>query len=781
MAENNSPLDIYEIQGTIGKGGGGTVYKAIHKRLQKEVVIKKIHDSVRAEERRNEVDVLKNLRHSYIPSVLDYFVIDGVSYTVMDYIEGESFQSLLDRGVKFKESQVIKYGKQLCEAVEYLHSREIPVIHGDIKPDNIMLKPDDDICLIDFNISGISEGNQAYTNGFTKGYSAPEQEEAFYRIVEELKKNRAGAQASTATAAAGHATPTAGGDETEVLDNAVGGDETEVLSSAAGDVTEVLGSSGDETEVLDSTISSGDETEVIGSNYDPDATEVLEQASNYAGAGTNAGVQSAGFTASEGKELPKIPIDKRSDVYSIGATLYHIYTGVRLDKAGNKALKASTSEGYLYILNKALQEKPSNRFASAGEMLKAFNNIHRKEKTYRAMVLRQNLVRIALLITLVAGVGLISYGFQKKEQEREELYAQYIEQMAAYDPEGDEAGFEQIFQSAIALKPDTVDAYEKKAYFLFQRRQYEDTNAFVEGALQTLPIYEEETGVANLYHINGNAYYEQDNFEKAAENFRNGLKYDSKNPEIYGDYAISLAKKGDLNAAAEAAEKAEEYGINTANLSQIHGEIEYAKGNYGKAEEYLKECIATTSDDYRKMRAYITCAQAISAGGTVEDLDRSIDFLTKGLTDVSMEYRGYLTGLLSENYIQAYGLTEEDKYCDGAIKYSKELIDTGWASYSTYNNIIILCTNSGRFDEAASNIDLMEKRYPDNYNVYKRKAFLELEIQQLKEETERDFSAFEEYYNEALKRYEKQAGEKRDPEMDLLKDDLQVLKDGNWL
>ena len=150
-----------------------------------------------------------------------------------------------------------------------------------------------------------------------------------------------------------------------------------------------------------------------------------------------------------------------------------------------------------------------------------------------------------------------------------------------------------------------------------------------------------------------------------------------------------------MNAAAEAAEKAEEYGINTANLSQIHGEIEYAKGNYGKAEEYLKECIATTSDDYRKMRAYITCAQAISAGGTVEDLDRSIDFLTKGLTDVSMEYRGYLTGLLSENYIQAYGLTEEDKYCDGAIKYSKELIDTGWASYSTYNNIIILCTNSG--------------------------------------------------------------------------------------
>ncbi len=185
---SKSPLNVYEIKEVIGEGGGGKVLLAFHKRLEKKVVIKKIRDYVYADARRVEVDILKNLRHSYIPQGLDYFVIDNSAYTVMDYIEGESFQSLLDKGVKFKESQVIKYGKQLCEAVEYLHSRSIPVIHGDIKPDNIMLTPEDNICLIDFNISGISEGNQAFTIGYSKGYSAPEQVKAFEAIMRQKKK-----------------------------------------------------------------------------------------------------------------------------------------------------------------------------------------------------------------------------------------------------------------------------------------------------------------------------------------------------------------------------------------------------------------------------------------------------------------------------------------------------------------------------------------------------------------------------------------------------------------
>ncbi len=72
-------------------GCGGTVMKAYHKRLQKDVVIEKIHSDIQSEnERRVEADILKNLHHQYLPQVSDYFVVNDVGYTVMDYVQGKS-------------------------------------------------------------------------------------------------------------------------------------------------------------------------------------------------------------------------------------------------------------------------------------------------------------------------------------------------------------------------------------------------------------------------------------------------------------------------------------------------------------------------------------------------------------------------------------------------------------------------------------------------------------------------------------------------------------------
>ena len=68
--------DTYEIIGKVGEGSGGIVYKAIHKRLKKEVVVKQIKNQGMAlKEKRKEVDILKNLNHSYLPQVLDFFEI----------------------------------------------------------------------------------------------------------------------------------------------------------------------------------------------------------------------------------------------------------------------------------------------------------------------------------------------------------------------------------------------------------------------------------------------------------------------------------------------------------------------------------------------------------------------------------------------------------------------------------------------------------------------------------------------------------------------------------
>ena len=181
----NEIQGTYVIERAIGEGGGGIVYLATHTRLQKKVVLKKIRgEIVDFVNCRTEVDVLKNLRHSYLPQVIDFIESSDGIFTVMDYIDGESLQSMLDRGVKLDEKRVQKYAAQLCEAVQYLHSQNPPIIHGDIKPDNVMITRNDDICLIDFNVSGFLNGENLQMMGYTPGYASPEQVKAVTESME---------------------------------------------------------------------------------------------------------------------------------------------------------------------------------------------------------------------------------------------------------------------------------------------------------------------------------------------------------------------------------------------------------------------------------------------------------------------------------------------------------------------------------------------------------------------------------------------------------------------
>ncbi|MDO4273484.1 MAG: protein kinase [Eubacteriales bacterium] len=171
--------DTYEIIGKIGSGNTGEIYKAYHKNLGKEVVLKKIKTEVKdIVNNRGDVDVLKNLRHSCLPQVLDFLNVDGDVYTVMDYIPGNSFKQYLDAGTKFPEKSVIIWTKQICATLNYLHTQKPPIIHSDLKPGNIMLMPDGNICLIDFNISSSPDGASAWVTGYTGGYAAPEQVQA---------------------------------------------------------------------------------------------------------------------------------------------------------------------------------------------------------------------------------------------------------------------------------------------------------------------------------------------------------------------------------------------------------------------------------------------------------------------------------------------------------------------------------------------------------------------------------------------------------------------------
>lgn len=175
MEDNKSIFsDTYEVIDYLQSGSGGMVYKAYHKRLKKEVVLKRIKKkSANMKINRQEVDILKNLNHMYLPQVLDFLSVDGEIFTVISFVPGKSFKELLDEGAHFKKKQLICWGMQLCSALHYLHNQNPPIIHGDIKPANMMLTPQGNICLIDFNISFFMDDSMVW--GYTEGYTSPEQ------------------------------------------------------------------------------------------------------------------------------------------------------------------------------------------------------------------------------------------------------------------------------------------------------------------------------------------------------------------------------------------------------------------------------------------------------------------------------------------------------------------------------------------------------------------------------------------------------------------------------
>lgn len=185
MAEIGSVIDgKYEILTEIGHGGMSVVYLAMDTHLNKQWAVKEIKkrgkaktDEIVVNSLLAEANLMKRLDHPALPRIVD-IIDNGVTiYVVMDYIEGESLDKILSEFGAQPEELVIGWAKQLCDALSYLHSQKPPIIYRDMKPANVMLKPEGNIKIIDFGIAReYKEQNLSDTTVLgTKGYAPPEQ------------------------------------------------------------------------------------------------------------------------------------------------------------------------------------------------------------------------------------------------------------------------------------------------------------------------------------------------------------------------------------------------------------------------------------------------------------------------------------------------------------------------------------------------------------------------------------------------------------------------------
>lgn len=365
MLEIGSVVDgKYKILNKIGQGGMSIVYLAMNERANKQWAIKVVRkDGVKNFEVVKqglvvETDLLKKLNHPNLPSIIDVIDGDGTFLIVMDYIEGRHLESVVKEYGAQNQEDVIDWAKQLCDVLSYLHSRKPPIIYRDMKPSNIMLKPDGKVMLIDFGTAReFKESSVADTTCLgTQGYAAPEQ---------------------------------------------------------------------------------------------------------YGGHGQT---------------------DARTDIYCLGATLYHLLTGHNPSEPPYEMYpirywNPDLSSGLEEIIWKCTQKNPEDRYQNCGELLYALEHYNELDVEYKR---KQNLKWRAFLcttaLTVVMGAGAAGFKFAENSvtDSTYEAYLQEAGNLATTAPQQ----CIQYYENAIALNPIEGEAYNQLLnFFLWQNNDTEAENS----------------------------------------------------------------------------------------------------------------------------------------------------------------------------------------------------------------------------------------------------------------------------------------------------------------
>lgn len=660
--------DTYEIIERLGEGGGGIVYKAYHKRLCTYVVLKKMKVKSQSQlVNRKEVDILKNLSHTYLPKVYDFLTVGDDIYTVMSYIPGKSLHEMIQEGYTFTQNELVRWGMQLLSALNYLHNQKSPIIHGDIKPSNIMLTPEGNICLIDFNISFFLDDTVVL--GYTSGYSSPEQ---------------------------------------------------------------------------------------------------------YA----------FSINGSRGYTIGKMAINQKSDIYSVGATLYYLATGVKKINFNTAididSLINATSETFAQVIVRAMKNNPGDRYESAYQMFQAFKGLSKRDVRYRKLVLKQRAIRGCLVLSMAGFIVLGGLGIYKMKLERTDEYNKLLEQQIAYRETENYEQEDIVFEQAKLLIPTALEGYYQKAYTLYSQKIYIECIAFIEYDIISNPeLDQQQERMADVYYLKGDSHFQLEEYEQAAEAFKQVILLGSTDAIHYRDYAVTLAYVGETQKAEHILQNAIEYGLTEDSIYYAKGEISKALSNWEEALSCFENCIQITEDSKLKARAYALESKIYEQLGQRES-ERQL--LLRAVSELPEKDQILILERLIQVDIDLAESTGNNGYRVEAIEKINKVISCGWDTYDTYDTLAVLYEKQQDLQSVEQTLTQMLSKYGADYNIYKRLAFLEIDKQELLSNYNRDYSQFVGYYEMAVQMYDEQLqNNKTDLEMDLLMDVYQQVKAGGWL
>ena len=667
--------NTYEVIAQIGMGNSGIVYKARHRNLDKFVVLKKIKaNAINIADNRAEADVLKNLKHAYLPQVMDFVEDNGDIYTVMEFISGNSFKQYLDAGTAFPEKSEIIWMKQVAATLCYLHNQKPPIIHSDLKPGNIMLTNSGNVCLIDFNIS-FSLGGNGFVNGYTKNYASPEQIRAWK------------------------------------------------------------------------------------------------------------------YNQTQPNPSLRKKIDKRSDIYSMGATFYHIVTGSKPMPDDNgyvqdiREKKPEMNQLFGAVIMKCLEPDLKKRYQRTEDVLYDLQTMAQRSKEYRSLLRKQKIISGVLAGGMILFAGLALAGYFRIDSEKMARYEDNVAQEEKCIKNGDYDQLDEYYQQAVKLYPGKMDAYLQKALALNRQKEYEDCINFINTNILNSKSVMNDDSEDSVYYLLGDCYSQLEDYEQAAEYYNSAIEANPENGNYYRDGAIIEAYCGNTDKAQELMETAKEKGLDTTEVNYVDGEIKYSTGDYEDARSIFQKCIEDSDDAYIQMRSYIMEAKCIDKqDDSVDGKKRKMKLLKKAKKELPKENNIGILEELAQTYSDLGNDTGDTDYYQKAISVFKQIQSQGMGDYNTGYNMSVLYQNLNDYSSAEQELMQLLDNYGEDYKTYKSLAFLEVSRQDQLPKEQRDYSKFKEYYEKAHDLYQSQlSSNANDMEMDKLEELHSQAVSNGWI
>lgn len=464
-----------------------------------------------------------------------------------------------------------------------------------------------------------------------------------------------------------------------------------------------------------------------------------------------------GYAAPE--QFGQAQSDARTDIYSLGVTMYHIITGKSPYDPPYKFVPARQinprcSIGCEKVLEKCIQQEPEDRYSSTTELIFALDHIYLYDLDYKKYKNGNKKRKIIIGSGLIFSIIMLSIGLFFNYQAKNTYFEIILKQAHELLVDDPIKSLEKI-DEAMNIDSNNQELYTLKAEALFNTEQYQECIDFISEEVMNLNSFDDNPFIIQYL---ANSYKMIENNDRALELYNtlfDELGYIDNSYLV--NYAELLSQNGEFDKAYLVIDEAEKAGLANEMVYHIKGTLNFFQNKFSLAEEYLKKGYLISNDEEIKESILYTLVLNYESSFVLGDsnqeyaiddpLTKEIAFLEEQIYTYDQEDNWVLWSFLGDAYYKkALSENNDRNYFIKAGDAKSHVINLGVSDVGVYKDAFISYFEVRELQKASEILDKYESAFPYDYepNVYR--AFLEAAIQDNISVQNRDYyRVFEEY------------------------------------